>query len=283
MTTSETLPNQTSFQACVKHHASYMLLTALAFCVLQTVMIPAYDASLLSEQIPRIFLRTCEGWFIYLIATSLLLEYLPFQLPLWLRLFICCVIASPFMVIILLISWLLGLAPEEVGLTDSRSQVFNEILSRLPRAVALGILYSPLWILINYRWYRNKETPNNFVETQLQSAIQNLAQSTPAFISKVEEQKRGNLIAISAEEHYVRIYTTLGDSLILMRFSDALEQVSHLEGIQTHRSHWVAADAVVGTKTDNRKQFLILNNGVSLPVSRSFQTQVREKFNPMGV
>lgn len=83
--------------------------------------------------------------------------------------------------------------------------------------------------------------------------------------------RTAHIIALEAEDHYLRVY--LGDgrsTLILMRLSDAVAELPADAGAQTHRSWWVAKDAVRGvTKADGRATFA-LDGPLGVPVSRSF-------------
>ena len=45
-------------------------------------------------------------------------------------------------------------------------------------------------------------------------------------------------------DHYLRIHTDAGVELLTLRFADALEEVAAAHGFRTHRSWWVAADAL---------------------------------------
>jgi len=61
-----------------------------------------------------------------------------------------------------------------------------------------------------------------------------------------------------------------------MRLADAMRETGAIPGLQIHRSHWVARDAVVRTHRADGKLLLELSNGMRLPVSRGFLPQVRE-------
>ncbi len=79
------------------------------------------------------------------------------------------------------------------------------------------------------------------------------------------------VLALQAEDHYLRVHLGNGQStLILMRLSDAIAELPSDVGAQTHRSWWVAKDAVRSVaKADGRATFT-LDHGVEVPVSRSF-------------
>jgi len=83
------------------------------------------------------------------------------------------------------------------------------------------------------------------------------------------------LYAIEAQDHYLRVHTEGGAELILMRFSDALEDVQGLDGVQSHRSWWVARSAIAGGRSSGRRGTLLLKNGLEIPVSRSNLSKLR--------
>lgn len=60
-----------------------------------------------------------------------------------------------------------------------------------------------------------------------------------------------------------------------MRLSDAIGAVEALEGAQTHRSWWVAKDAVTDVKKGDGRAVLILEGGVEAPVSRTYYPKLR--------
>jgi hypothetical protein len=77
------------------------------------------------------------------------------------------------------------------------------------------------------------------------------------------------LVALQAEDHYVRVVTDKGSALIRYRFSDALHEVRNVEGVQVHRSHWVALRAINRVRSEGKGYTLCLHNGSEVPVSRS--------------
>lgn len=78
-----------------------------------------------------------------------------------------------------------------------------------------------------------------------------------------------DLIALEMEDHYVRAHTALGSELVLMRMRDAVAEMGGLNGMQVHRSWWVARNAVADVKRAGRNVRLILDNGREAPVSRA--------------
>jgi hypothetical protein len=108
----------------------------------------------------------------------------------------------------------------------------------------------------------------------------------PDFLRRLDKPLAGPLLAVQAQEHYIRIVAAGGAPMRLFRFSDALEQLRGLPGLQVHRSWWVALDAVAGIKRENGRLSLCLVNGERVPVSRRYSGAVelalRERGARMG-
>ncbi len=88
--------------------------------------------------------------------------------------------------------------------------------------------------------------------------------------------KGAEIRAVQSEDHYLRVHTDRGSDLILMRLSDALEELEGLEGAQTHRSWWVARSAVRDVARGDGRATLSLDGGLSVPVSRRYARALRE-------
>jgi hypothetical protein len=86
---------------------------------------------------------------------------------------------------------------------------------------------------------------------------------------------RAALIAVETEDHYLRIHTTAGQSLIYLSFTDALPALAGADGMRVHRSWWVARGAVDRVRWRGGRGEVLLANGVCAPVSRSYAAEVR--------
>ena len=86
------------------------------------------------------------------------------------------------------------------------------------------------------------------------------------------------LYGFSAEDHYLRVYTDKGEELILLRFADAMRDLTNAEGLQVHRSWWVATSAVVSVQTEGGKKVLVLKSDTKVPVSRTFMKPAKKAF-----
>nr|WP_070959366.1 LytTR family DNA-binding domain-containing protein [Hyphomonas sp. Mor2] len=79
-----------------------------------------------------------------------------------------------------------------------------------------------------------------------------------------------DIISLHAEDHYVRVNTLLGSALVRYRFSEAVKEARLLGGVQVHRSHWVRLSKVTGVKDESGIKHVTLQDGSSVPVSRSY-------------
>ena len=95
-------------------------------------------------------------------------------------------------------------------------------------------------------------------------------------LERVEVDKRGALVSLSVQDHYVEVVTTVGSSLLLMRLSDAISETEGVVGLQVHRSHWVAVAQVLACKRHGDKAVLRMQGGGDIPVSRTYIKAVRE-------
>lgn len=99
----------------------------------------------------------------------------------------------------------------------------------------------------------------------------------PRFLDRLTPRLRGAAIhAVQAEDHYLRIHTDRGSDLVLMRLSDAVKELQGLDGAQTHRSWWVARDAVIDVARGDGRATLTLKGGLTAPVSRRHARGLRE-------
>jgi len=103
------------------------------------------------------------------------------------------------------------------------------------------------------------------------------ADAASRFLGRLPVKYRtAELWAVSSEDHYLRIHTSVGEELILMRLADAVRELSGAPGAQTHRSWWVAKDGVRDTRRDGGKLVLVLKSGKEAPVSRTYAGAVKE-------
>jgi hypothetical protein len=98
-----------------------------------------------------------------------------------------------------------------------------------------------------------------------------------AFLERLPVKFRtADLHAISSEDHYLRVHTSLGEELILMRLADAVRELSAADGLQVHRSWWVARAGITDEKRVDGRSLLILPSGTEVPVSRSYRAKAKD-------
>jgi hypothetical protein len=101
-------------------------------------------------------------------------------------------------------------------------------------------------------------------------AVPDSAATAPEFLRRLDRPFTGDLLAVQAQEHYIRVVGADHAPMLLYRFSDALEQLKSQRGLQVHRSWWVHLDAVDGIERDGTRMSLRLRNGERVPVSRRY-------------
>jgi hypothetical protein len=99
---------------------------------------------------------------------------------------------------------------------------------------------------------------------------------TATFRLRLSAKKRGAaILAIEAEDHYLRVHTDAGDELITARFRDALAELAEAPGFLIHRSWWVAADAIDDVRWLRGRGELRTRSGLVAPVSRSHAAKLK--------
>jgi hypothetical protein len=91
----------------------------------------------------------------------------------------------------------------------------------------------------------------------------------PRFLDRLPLHLGRDLLALEMEDHYVRAHTAAGSTLILMRMRDAVAELDGIEGLQVHRSWWVARAAVEQVAQEGRNYVLRLRGGLAAPVARN--------------
>lgn len=89
--------------------------------------------------------------------------------------------------------------------------------------------------------------------------------------------RAGRLLAIEAEDHYLRVHTDLGSDLVLMRMADACALIDESAGARVHRSWWVARAAVQSVRQQSGRMELDLSGDITAPVSRAMQPVLRSQ------
>ena len=91
----------------------------------------------------------------------------------------------------------------------------------------------------------------------------------PRLLDRLPPGKRGPLVSISVEDHYVRVRTKQGEEMLLLRLTDAIAETAPTPGVKVHRSHWVATEAISAATRRGDGAILQMTTGPDIPVSRA--------------
>ncbi len=141
------------------------------------------------------------------------------------------------------------------------------IFGALPRSVDLLILGANIFVIVSV------------VTVAVHFAVPSEPQDSdepPRLLARLPVPLRGRLISLSVTDHYVHVSTDKGTHMLLMRLSDAIGETAPVAGLQIHRSHWVALDAIQRVERGARKSEVVLHGGTRLPVSRTYLPQLKE-------
>jgi DNA-binding LytR/AlgR family response regulator len=97
----------------------------------------------------------------------------------------------------------------------------------------------------------------------------------PEFVSKLPAALRRDILALEAEDHYVRVHTLHGSALILMRLADAVAVIDPRLGLRVHRSWWVAKDGVRALERTPGRAIARLVDDTAVPISRTHLSAAR--------
>lgn len=128
---------------------------------------------------------------------------------------------------------------------------------------------------------RTDETETHVASASSPSAAPTLAPALGAtaglLLSRLPPALGRTILALKAEDHYVRVFTDKGDTLVLCRINDAIAELESggVEGLRVHRSWWVALKAVRRVEAQGRGLQLTLCNHVQVPVSQTYKEFVR--------
>jgi hypothetical protein len=161
-----------------------------------------------------------------------------------------CCLATPF----------IGLAVSGVK-TLFLQKPFNvsEVLWQMAQALPVAIIIG----LVAFYFFRSPD-PAPVAEPQVKPARDD------RLMLRLPPEKRGPLLYMSMQDHYVEVVTSKGSELVLLRLADAIAEAGEGAGLQVHRSHWVAFDAIALLARNEGKPVVTTTSGVQLPVSRTY-------------
>jgi len=138
-------------------------------------------------------------------------------------------------------------------------------LRMIPNYVLVSLVTSTFFCLV-VAWFRRN------------AGREPTAAAPPKFLERLPLKLRGAEVwAVEAEDHYLRLHTSKGQDLILLRLADAVAELEGIEGVQVHRSWWVARDAITDAKRGDGRAVLTLKDGSEVPVSRTYAGLLRDR------
>ena len=154
---------------------------------------------------------------------------------------------------------------------DHRPYAPSEIIEIYTQVCVLHLIIGSLVFHLTERMQRGRDAGGE--SSSSSERAENTSPATPeaALLARLPVRTRAELLHLRMQDHYVEVHTAAGSELLLLRFRDALREVEGVDGLQVHRSHWVARNAVVGVdRRGGGRVALRLVNGSKVPVSRSF-------------
>jgi DNA-binding LytR/AlgR family response regulator len=169
-------------------------------------------------------------------------------------------------------------APQTGVVIAAEALVFNNPVSLvlyarlLPAVLIISIAALSVMLLTRTALSRpaSADSPASELEPE-ETEPDLLAQHLPA------QLRDADIVALQAEDHYVRIHTDAGSHLVLMRFADAIVLAETTRpGHRLHRSWWAPADAISAVAYSRGSGQAELKGGITAPVSRSSYPALRE-------
>lgn len=98
---------------------------------------------------------------------------------------------------------------------------------------------------------------------------------TVGLLRRRPEGLGGRILYLQMEDHYLRVRTDEGEGLVLHRMRDAVQDLAAADGLQVHRSWWVARSAVDRIVRAGRSRSVRTTDGREVPIGRSFEKALR--------
>jgi hypothetical protein len=199
-------------------------------------------------------------------------------------------------IVLMLLGWLWGAFVARIifrRLGPPRSLWLRVITSSLTLSIPYSVVVALAGMLTFHAHYRPAEIPGlvatvtivsavmiaiNVLADREMNSVTAASSQPPKFLERLPLKLRGAEVwAVEAEDHYLRLHTSKGQDLILMRLADAVAELEGIEGAQVHRSWWIARDAITDARRGDGRATLTLKDGAEVPVSRTYAGQLRER------
>lgn len=88
-------------------------------------------------------------------------------------------------------------------------------------------------------------------------------------VNKSALHETSEILTVQAQEHYLLVTTKEGTQMRRGRLQDEVAELKNIDGLQVHRSWWVARAAVARVLKRERDYVIHLVSGETVPVARS--------------
>jgi hypothetical protein len=144
--------------------------------------------------------------------------------------------------------------------------------------------FAPMWLgaVYGYRFVTGVQffvKPGSTVTRVPAPASPASALTVAAFMAESRLPAGEKILAVAADEHYIRVWTASGSDMIRYRFSDAVGDLADRDGAQVHRSWWIDWSAVTGYGRRGKSVELMLANGLKIPVSLAYKAEVLRRMD----
>lgn len=269
--------NQSSFELGDIAPAKYFAWVAILLAFLFSLVANNEDEPYLVNLLQWLF-QSIVPMALMVLSFKLVLSAARFnQLNPWLRLLIAgCAGALLFVPFALLLDVWLGHDPQPASAMAILSALTDEAAGVMPPVVLCWLAINAPWVL-GFKVVKSRQAAEVPAEPPQEQAVTN--SDGRQLVDQLPASKRGDILYLKSELHYLLVVTSAGQSLILCNLKDAIKACSSLDGLQPHRSYWVKKSAIREFRKDGRAGVLVLSNGTEIPVSRSNVNQVAALFD----
>ncbi len=147
-------------------------------------------------------------------------------------------------------------------------------LAHLMTGAQRGDRISPIWLITLVTF----SVATAVVQSRLLWETEN-GERRPRLLARITDPEASCIHHVTVRDHYIEVATDRGTETLLLRFSDAMQELDGIDGMQVHRSHWVAQEAIDTLSRSGGRLALRLKNGSEVPVSRAYQEAVESRFS----
>lgn len=167
-----------------------------------------------------------------------------------------------------------GLATEAISLATFGG---TPTLATIAQSIASGLLLSALFCGLTFMTMSSKQA-EALSPAPLPSPESTEERAEVLLLRRLKPENRGPVLHMTVADHYTEVTTSRGRELVLLRFSDALEELGATAGLQVHRSHFVADIHVDRLLRSEGRLAILMKDGREIPVSRSRMEAVRSRW-----